>query len=105
MSLTAVRPGFAARSIRSEADNGVNMPGPPGDGNLSLLYGPRYYVGEVGPDDGKVLRVRALDQIGPSGELTWGGRVDLCPDSLYLRVTGKKAKDIFPALRQESARV
>jgi hypothetical protein len=24
----------------------------------------------------KVLRVRALDQIGPSGELTWGGRVD-----------------------------
>ncbi|HCW51332.1 MAG TPA: DUF2442 domain-containing protein [Clostridiales bacterium] len=42
-------------------------------------------------------------QIGPSGELTWDGKVDLCPDSLYLRVTGKEAKDIFPALRQESA--
>jgi hypothetical protein len=38
--------------------------------------------------------------IGPSGELRWGDEVDLCPDALYLRLTGKCAADIFPALRE-----
>ena len=42
-------------------------------------------------------------QIGPSGELAWGDQVDLCPDSLYLRATGKKPEDVFPALRHEPA--
>ena len=41
-------------------------------------------------------------QIGSSGELSWSDRVDLCPDSLYLRVTGKRPEDVFPALRQDS---
>ena len=38
-------------------------------------------------------------RIGSSGELVWGEQVDLCPDALYLKVTGKKPEDIFPALR------
>ncbi len=42
-------------------------------------------------------------RIGTAGELVWSDRVDLCPDSLYLRVTGKKPQDIFPALRRPSA--
>ena len=42
-------------------------------------------------------------QIGSLGELIWDDQVDLCPDSLYLKVTGKKPEDIFPALRPESA--
>jgi hypothetical protein len=37
-------------------------------------------------------------RIGSSGELIWGDELDLCPDSLYLQVTGKKPEDIFPAL-------
>ncbi len=41
-------------------------------------------------------------RIGSSGELLWGDQVDLCPDALYLRVTGKTPEDIFPALRQEA---
>ena len=36
--------------------------------------------------------------IGSSGELVWGDEVDLCPDSLYLRLTGKRPQDIFPNL-------
>ena len=46
----------------------------------------------------------AFDQvrIGSSGELVWGDRIDLCPDALYLKVTGKKPEDIFPALREQS---
>jgi hypothetical protein len=42
-------------------------------------------------------------RIGSSGELIWGDELDLCPDSLYLQVTGKKPEDIFPALRGEHA--
>ncbi len=38
-------------------------------------------------------------RIGSSGELVWDDRIDLCPDALYLKVTGKKPEDIFPALR------
>ena len=33
------------------------------------------------------------------GALEWPGELDLCPDALYLQMTGKKPEDIFPALR------
>lgn len=48
---------------------------------------------------------RAFEQvrIGSSGELVWSDRIDLCPDSLYLKVTGKKPQELFPALRDEPA--
>lgn len=42
-------------------------------------------------------------RIGTSGELAWGDQVDLCPDALYLKVTGKKPGEVFPALRHEPA--
>jgi hypothetical protein len=42
-------------------------------------------------------------RIGSSGELTWGDAIDLCPDALYLKVTGKKPEDIFPGLRPGKA--
>ena len=42
-------------------------------------------------------------KIGSSGELSWGNQVDLCPDSLYLKATGKKPEDVFPALRHKPA--
>lgn len=41
-------------------------------------------------------------RIGSSGELVWGEQIDLCPDALYLKVTGKKPEDIFPALRDRA---
>ena len=40
-------------------------------------------------------------RIGSSGELVWDDRIDLCPDALYLKVTGKKPEDLFPALRDQ----
>ena len=43
-------------------------------------------------------------RLGSSGELVWGDQIDLCPDSLYLKLTGKTPEDIFPALRHERAR-
>jgi hypothetical protein len=42
-------------------------------------------------------------RIGSSGELDWDGQVDLCPDALYLKVTGKKPADMFPSLRDQPA--
>lgn len=51
-------------------------------------------------DSAYFARVR----IGDSGELVWGETVDLCPDALYLKVTGKKPEEVFPALRHEPAR-
>jgi hypothetical protein len=42
-------------------------------------------------------------RIGSFGELVWGDNIDLCPDSLYFRATGKKPEDVFPALRRERA--
>jgi hypothetical protein len=32
------------------------------------------------------------------GAVRWPGDIDLCPDALYLRMTGKRADEIFPAL-------
>ena len=48
---------------------------------------------------------KAFEQvsIGSSGKLVWGGQIDLRPDALYLKATGKKPEDVFPALRHEPA--
>jgi len=41
-------------------------------------------------------------KIGSSGELVWNNQIDLCPDSLYLKITNKKPEDLFPALKQKA---
>lgn len=40
-------------------------------------------------------------KIGPAGELVWADKIDLCPDSLYLKVTGKAPEDVFHGLKHE----
>jgi len=30
--------------------------------------------------------------IGPGGEIAWSEQIDMCPDAIYLRITGKKLK-------------
>jgi hypothetical protein len=51
-------------------------------------------------DDAVFAQVR----VGSSGELVWDDQVDLCPDALYLKVTGKQPEELFPVLCQEPAR-
>jgi len=43
--------------------------------------------------------------IGPAHAISWNDQVELCPDSVYLRLTGKSPEDIIPRLRslKESA--
>jgi hypothetical protein len=34
-------------------------------------------------------------QLGPHGAVEWPGDLDLCPDALYLRLTGKRSEEVF----------
>ncbi len=34
--------------------------------------------------------------------LTWSDEIDIDADSLYLKLTGKKPEELFPALKEES---
>ena len=37
--------------------------------------------------------------VDESGAVAWGEDIDLCPDALYLRLTGKTADELFPKLK------
>ncbi len=37
--------------------------------------------------------------IGPGDAVAWSDQVDLCPDAVYLRLTGESPEDLFPNLR------
>ena len=37
--------------------------------------------------------------VAASGAIAWDEELDLCPDALYLRMTGKAAEELFPALK------
>jgi hypothetical protein len=37
--------------------------------------------------------------ITDEGAVRWPGELDLCPDSLYLRMTGKRPEEVFPTLQ------
>jgi hypothetical protein len=39
--------------------------------------------------------------VGSSGEPRWSEEIDLDPDALYLRITGKTPEEVFPALKPE----
>jgi len=39
--------------------------------------------------------------IGEYREIKWDGVIELCPDSLYLKLTGKTPEELFPRLRRE----
>ena len=41
--------------------------------------------------------------IGSHGAIEWGNDIDLCPDALYLKITGKSAHQLFPNLSSPDA--
>lgn len=36
--------------------------------------------------------------VGDGGAIIWSDRVDLCPDAMYLKITGKRPEEVFPSL-------
>jgi hypothetical protein len=37
--------------------------------------------------------------VDKSGAIAWNEDIDLCPDALYLRLTGKTVEELFPKLK------
>lgn len=44
------------------------------------------------------LEVFKAVRLGPHGAIEWSPDIDLCPDAMYLRLTGKTADQVFPGL-------
>ena len=41
--------------------------------------------------------------LGSHGAVEWGVDIDLCPDALYMRLTGKSPEQVFPVLKSVGA--
>lgn len=39
--------------------------------------------------------------IGSHGEIAWSDKIDLCPDAIYMEITGKTPEQLFPNLQTE----
>ena len=37
-------------------------------------------------------------RINSFNEITWGDEIDLCPDALYMQLTGKSPEEVLPGL-------
>ena len=37
-------------------------------------------------------------RLGSHGAIEWGADLDICPDAMYLRLTGKSPDEVFPSL-------
>lgn len=38
--------------------------------------------------------------VAEGGGIHWGDQIDLCPDALYLKITGKTPEELFPTLQK-----
>ncbi|RME74104.1 MAG: DUF2442 domain-containing protein [Chloroflexi bacterium] len=39
--------------------------------------------------------------IGEHGEIAWSDEIDICPDTIYMEITGKTPEELFPNLKAE----
>ncbi|MEX0774233.1 MAG: DUF2442 domain-containing protein [Phycisphaeraceae bacterium] len=68
-----------------------------GDIDLSHLAGRGVF--QLWDQPGRFEQVRATDH----GSLAWSEDVEICADAVYLELTGKQARDIFPGLTGASS--
>ena len=38
--------------------------------------------------------------IGEADQIAWSDEIDMCPDSMYMELTGKTVEDIYPNLKE-----
>lgn len=69
-------------------DDGVS-----GEVDLSELVGRGVFSAWSNPD---VFRQLMLTEMGHP---EWPGSIDLCPDALYMQLTGKSPEEVFPSLK------
>jgi len=77
--------------LKLRFDDGVE-----GTVNLSHLVGKGVFAAWNDANDFAPVR------IGEFGEPLWDGDIDLCPDALYMEVTGKTVDQLFPDWKQEA---
>jgi hypothetical protein len=65
--------------------------------DLSALAGRGVFAAWNDPGIYNAVRVTA------DGAVEWPGELDLCPDALYLQMTGKSPLDVFPSLDEQPA--
>lgn len=42
--------------------------------------------------------------LGPAGAVAWGQDIELCPDALYMELTGKSLEDVFRGVTLQGER-
>jgi len=67
-----------------------------GEVDLSDLAGQGVF--EAWKDQGFFERVH----LGPGRQIQWSDEIELCPDAIYMRLTGKTPEELFPGLRHET---
>jgi hypothetical protein len=82
-------PGFHLQLQYDSGESGIV--------DLSLYVGHGVFVAWDSPGVFEQVAVT------PEGAVEWPGEIDLCPDSLYLRMTSKKAEEVFPILANRVA--
>jgi hypothetical protein len=71
--------------------------GTSGDVDLSSYAGRGVFLAWMEPGIFGQVKVTS------TGAVEWPGDLDLCPDALYLRLTGKSPEELFPALQLTNA--
>ena len=66
-----------------------------GEADFSAYAGPGVFTSWT---DYGFFRQAAIGEHGRT--LTWPGELDFCADALWLQVTGKRAEELFPNVRQ-----
>lgn len=64
------------------------------EGDIDLSYLADMGVFKAWQDRGFFESVR----INCYNEVTWGDKIDLCPDALYMQLTGKSPEEVMPGL-------
>ena len=76
--------------IRLKFDDGIT-----GEADLSHLAGKGVFALWNNYENFKKVSIEN------ARSLTWSGEIDMDADSLYLKITGKKPEELFPALKEE----
>ena len=70
--------------------------GAEGEVDLSDVAGHGVFQAWNNPDVFNAVR------LGSHGAIEWSPELDLCPDAMYLRLTGKTVEEVFPGLASAS---
>ena len=49
-------------------------------------------------------RAFAQVYIGDHGQIAWSDEIDICPDAVYMDITGKRPEELLPGLAAEAIR-